>query len=154
MNKKIVVFLFLALSISWSVLAASQPEKDKSEKENGEVHVENPSEPLDSGIGWKLMRSIEMGNTGKFVNMVLIEQDRYTDKTIYSAAISKLCRGQDEFCRIRFWSQERFIPDRISITTEQYQQLKAEHLFNRTAGMHRLQWSCSVDPNSEDCIAQ
>jgi hypothetical protein len=154
MNKKNLTLLFLTLTLSWPIMASYQTEEDKNQNESTEITTEDSTVSLDSGIGWQLMRSIEIGKTGKVVNMVLVEQKRYTDKTIYSAAISKLCRGQNDFCRIRFWSQERYIPERVSITTEQYQQLKAEHLFDRTAGITKLQWSCSVDPNSQDCIAQ
>lgn len=160
MDTKLVAFLLLILIMSWPTLASSEP-VESAENDTEEVVVdeveeeasEASSEPLASGIGWQLIRSVELGNTGKFVNMVLIERGRQADKTIYSAALNRLCRDEKEFCRVRFWMQERFIPERASMTTEQYRHLLADHLFNREAGIHRIEYACSVDPNSDECIA-
>lgn len=154
MNSRLVVFLLLALAMSWPVLAASQQSEDAAGNETEKVVEEAAEAPaLASGIGWQVIRTLEMGTSGKFVHMVHIDNDRYTDKTIYSAAIHRLCSNEAEFCRVRFWNQERFIPDRISMTTQQYQQLKADHLFNRAAGIHRIEYACSVDPHNKECIA-
>ena len=163
MNTKLLAFLLLALVMSWPVLASSQPEEntendteevvEEAAEEAVEEAVEESTEPLASGIGWQVIRTVEMGNSGKFVYLVLVEQSRYTDKTIYSSAITRLCSGEEEFCRIRFWSNERFIPEKLSMTTEQYKRLKADHLFNRASGQHRTQYNCSVDPTIVDCTA-
>jgi len=121
----------------------------------GEDHdepVANSSPQLESGTGWRVVRSIEMGNSGKFVHMILIDHNVYTDKTIYSAVINRLCRSEQEFCRIRFWSEERFIPEKASLTIEQNKQLKAEYVVNKAAGIHQLRWSCSVDPDKSHCF--
>jgi hypothetical protein len=125
----------------------------------GEEHEHEHDEPaastssqLESGNGWRVVRSIEMGTSGKFVHMILVDHDVYTDKTVYSAAINRLCRAEEDFCRIRFWSQERFIPEKVSLTTEQNKQLKAEYIVNKAAGIHQLRWSCSVDPNKSHCF--
>ena len=125
----------------------------------GEEHEHEHDEPaastssqLESGNGWRVVRSMEMGTSGKFVHMILVDHDVYTDKTVYSAAINRLCRAEEDFCRIRFWSQERFIPEKVSLTTEQNKQLKAEYIVNKAAGIHQLRWSCSVDPNKSHCF--
>ncbi len=123
----------------------------------GENHVHNESDAdstpqLESGNGWRVVRSIEMGTSGKFVHMILVDHNVYTDKTVYSAAINRLCRAEEEFCRIRFWSQERFIPEKVSLTTEQNKQLKAEYVVNKAAGIHQLRWSCSVNPDKGQCF--
>ena len=141
--------LFLALTILYNNALSHTQE----EHEYGEPALSTNSLPhLESGNGWRVVRSIEMGNSGKFIHMVMVDHSVYTDKTVYSAAINRLCRPNEEFCRIRFWSQERFIPEKVSLTTEQNQQLKAEYIVNKTAGIHQLRWSCSVDPNKTHCF--
>lgn len=160
MNTKLVAFLLLALAMSLPALASSETvesaENDTEEvvaEEVEEEAAEETSEPLASGIGWQLIRSVELGSTGKFVNMVLIELGRQADKTIYSSAITRLCSDEKEFCRVRFWVQEKYIPERASMSTEQYRYLLADHLYNREGGIHRIEYACSVDPNSDECIA-
>lgn len=148
MNTKLVAFLLLALVMSWPAMVSA----DEAAENDTEEVAEKASEPLASGIGWQLIRSVELGSTGKFVNMVLVEQGRQADKTIYGSALNRLCRDEKEFCRVRFWMEERFIPERASMTTEQYRYLLADHLFNREAGIHQIQYACSVDPNSHDCV--
>ncbi|MBA3755740.1 MAG: hypothetical protein H0X02_05705 [Nitrosomonas sp.] len=138
--------LFLILTMPYSVFSHSG-----EEHEHGEP-VANSSSQLESGNGWRVVRSIEMGTSGKFVHMVLIEHGVYTDKTIYSAVINRLCRSEEDFCRIRFWSQERFIPEKASLTIEQNKQLKAEYVVNKAGGIHQLRWSCSVDPDKTHCF--
>lgn len=154
MNTKLVAFLLLVLAMSWSAIASASDEAAENDAEEVVEEVaEKSSEPLASGIGWQLIRSVELGKSGKFVNMVLIELGRQADKTIYSTAITRLCSDEKEFCRVRFWVQERFIPEKASMTTVQYQHLLADHLFNREAGIHRIEYACSVDPTNDECIA-
>ena len=153
MNTKLVAFLLLALAMSWPAIVSADETTENPAEEVIEEVVEESSEPLESGIGWQLIRSVELGSTGKFVNMVLIELGRQADKTIYSSAITRLCSDEKEFCRVRFWVQERFIPERASMTTEQYRHLLADHLYNREAGIHQIEYACSVDPTSDSCIA-
>ena len=153
MNTKLIAFLLLTLTMSWSAIASAEEAAENDTGEVVEEVAEEASEPLASGIGWQLIRSVELGSTGKFVNMVLIELGRQADKTIYSTAITRLCSDEKEFCRVRFWVQERFIPERASMTTVQYQHLLADHLYNREAGIHQIEYACSVDPTNSECIA-
>lgn len=149
----ISVFLMLLLAMPHTVFATSDDEAAEITEETTEATEETVAEEeLQSGIGWQLIRTLEMGNSGKFVNMILVEQDRYMDKTIYSTAITRLCQNEEEFCRVRFWSQARWVPEKVSMSPEQYQQLKADYLFNKTAGIQQLRWSCSVDAISENCM--
>lgn len=136
------VFLFLILALPFSVFAHEG--EDHS-------HDESASE-LDGGNGWRLVRKVELGTSGKFVNLVLIDHAVYTDKTIYSAVINRLCSPSDQFCRIRFWSEERFIPETAALSVEQNKQLRADYLVNKVAGMHHLRWSCTVDPDKTHCF--
>ena len=136
------VFLFLILALPFSVFAHEG--EDHS-------HDESASE-LDGGNGWRLVRKVELGTSGKFVNLVLIDHAVYTDKTIYSAVINRLCSPSDQFCRIRFWSEERFVPETAALTVEQNKQLRADYLVNKVAGMHHLRWSCTVDPDKTHCF--
>lgn len=136
------IFLFLILALPFSVFAHEG--EDHS-------HDESASE-LDGGNGWRLVRKVELGTSGKFVNLVLIDHAVYTDKTIYSAVINRLCSPSDQFCRIRFWSEERFVPETAALTVEQNKQLRADYLVNKVAGMHHLRWSCTVDPDKTHCF--
>ena len=133
------------------VLALSLSHHAFSHEGEDHEHEDSDSQP-ESGQGWRVVRAIEMGTSGKFVHMILVDHDVHTDKTIYSAAINRLCRADEEFCRIRFWSQERYIPEKVSLTTEQNKQLKAEYVVNKTAGIHQLRWSCSVNPVKGQCF--
>ena len=160
--------LLIALAITWSSLAFSGQEGEQAAVDNAasstpveqaapasaesETVAETKEQALPSGIGWKLVRRLEIGNSGKFVQMVLIEKGRQADKTIYSSAIHKLCGGEKEFCRIRFWVQPYLIPEKISLTLEQQKGQQADHLVNRAAGVHRTLWACTIDPTSESCI--
>ncbi|SFP37050.1 hypothetical protein SAMN05216419_1001161 [Nitrosomonas cryotolerans] len=148
MRKKVTNILLLVLiqAISVSVFAAVEPTVPVIDVD------EKVSEPLDSGLGWQLMKSLPMGKSGKSIHMVLINHSQYTDKTIYSAAINRLCRSEKEFCRIRFWSNKRFLPEKASMTPLQYKELKAEYTFNSAAGILQTQWSCSVDPDKSHCV--
>jgi len=158
MNKSIIcALLFLALSIPYAAFAES--EKDTVETvDEAEASAETEAgaaeevSTLESGNGWKTVLIAELGNSGKKIHMVLVDQSRHTDKTVYSNAISRICQNEDEFCRVRFWSNERYIPERASLTAEQNKQLKADYLFNKAAGVRELRWSCGIDANSQNCI--
>jgi len=147
--------LLIALAITWSNLAFSAQDEAAASVEETAPAAEATAadeKALPSGIGWQLIRSVEMGNSGKFVHMVLVENGRQADKTIYGSAIHRLCANEKEFCRIRFWVQKYFIPEKASLTLEQQKSQQADHLFNRAAGIHRTLWACTIDPTSESCI--
>ncbi|PSJ17286.1 hypothetical protein [Nitrosomonas supralitoralis] len=143
-------FLSTLLVLPLSVFSHGN-EEHEHEHEQNESTADSSSE-LASGIGWRVVRNVELGTSGKIIHMVLVEHSKYTDKTIYSAAINRLCNPKNEFCRIRFWSEERFIPEKASLTVEQNKQLRADYLVNKAGGIHQLQWSCSVDPDKNNCI--
>jgi hypothetical protein len=156
MNKRIWNVLLIAMLISWSALVLSgQAEEQESSAEEAapiETEAKAAEEQLPSGIGWRLVRSVEMGKSGKFVHMVLVDKDRQMDKTVYSAAIHKLCAKETEFCRIRFWIQDYFIPKKLTPTAEQVKAQKADYLFNRAGGVHRTLYSCTVDHDRAQCV--
>lgn len=160
MNKKILNSLLFAAAISLTGLVFSEESDAQHATEEVSSQTETTTttetassdEALPSGIGWRLVRKVEMGNTGKFVHMVLVEPKRQMDKTIYSNAITRLCGKEEEFCRIRFWIEERFIPEKSIPTGEQLQRQKADYLLNRKAGINRTQWSCTVDHDRTECI--
>lgn len=161
-KKLICTIIFFALCLPVAVFAESGDVTNDSEEvtnETAEVtkaaadsEEATEEKALQSGNGWRKVRVAELGKSGKFVQMVLIDHNRHTDKTIYSNAINRLCKPDDEFCRVRFWSNERYIPDRVAMSPEQRKHLKADYLVNKAAGMHHLQWSCRVDPLSENCL--
>jgi len=148
MRKLVNSMFFIAIFTLPCSISAHEGE----DHDHDEAAEDTSATNQESGIGWKLIRSLEMGNSGKFVHMVLVDHAVYTDKTVYSAAINRLCRADDEFCRIRFWSQEKYIPEKASLTTEQNKHLRADYLVNKSAGMQHLRWSCSVDPDKAKCF--
>ena len=152
MQKLIIgIFLMSALFVPYTVFATPDESADTIVEET-DSSDDGAQTALESGIGWQLIRKMEMGSSGKFVNMVLVDQKRYMDKSIYSTAITRLCQNEEEFCRVRFWSQARWVPEKVSMSPAQYKELKADYLFNKAQGMKRLQWACSVDANSLNCL--
>ena len=145
--------IFLALTISCPAFASSEAEESAEQSsESSEELVEQSSGPLDTGPGWQLIHSLELGKSGKFVHMVLIDRDKTSDTTAYSSAITRICGKQEEFCRIRFWNQEKYVPEKISLSTEQNKNLLVEYTFNRAAGIRQTRWSCSVNPSMLGCF--
>jgi hypothetical protein len=111
-----------------------------------------PSPKLYSGEGWRVVRSVELGETGKYVHMVLVDLNRDTDISVYGAARIKICRSEPNFCRIRFWNEERYIPKSVSFTQNQYKALRAEYTFNREGGIQKMRYACTVLPNKSLCF--
>lgn len=142
---KLLSSLLLSLLLS-APLAAFAHEGDDHE------HGDAASSQLESGNGWRLVRSVELGSSGKFIHLVLVDHAVYTDRTVYSSAINRLCGANNEFCRIRFWSEEKFVPEKATMSVEQNKQLRADYLVNKSAGMKHLHYSCSVNPDKNNCF--
>ncbi len=140
--KLISILLILGLTLSGQTFATS--EQAETSKESVDT--------LPSGNNWQVIRSVQVGKSEKSVYMVLVNHDFYTDKTVYSNAINRLCRSEKEFCKIRFWSQLQNIPEKLSMKPDQYKQMRAEYTFNKRSGMLKLTWSCTVDPDRTHCL--
>ena len=117
MSKKVIGTL-IAFVLSWSVSAA-----------------QISAQPLVHGDGWRLVRSIQLGNSGNYIHMVLIDSKRDMDTAVYGAALSKICRSEPDFCRVRFWNEERLVSESISFTEAQFKGLRAEYVFNRAGSV-------------------
>ncbi|SDV99997.1 hypothetical protein [Nitrosomonas communis] len=171
MNKKLIGSMFLAMTLLWAAQAqseetesaessqeaASSPQEAASSSQEAapsseETAAPKAAESLPSGLGWRVVRVLEIGSSGKFVHMVLVDLNKEMDKTVYSAAINQICGKATEFCRIRFWTQERSIPEKVTPTAEQLKQQKAEFLFNKAAGIRQTTWSCAVNPDKTQCV--
>ena len=136
MLKKTILVTFLFL-ISFKAIAGSAAQ---------------PSPELHSGEGWRVVRSVELGQTGKYIHMVLVDLNRDTDLSLYGAARIKICRSEPDFCRIRFWNEERYIPNSVSFTKNQHKTLRAEYTFNREGGIQKMRYACTVLPNKGLCF--
>lgn len=164
MNKKLIGSMFLALTLLWAAQAQSEEAESAEPSQEAasssqeaasssqEDVAQKSTESLPSGLGWRVVRVLEIGSSGKFVHMVLVDLDKEMDKTVYSAAITQICGKATEFCRIRFWTQERSIPEKVTPTAEQLKQQKAEFLFNKAAGIRQTTWSCAVNPDKTQCV--
>ena len=144
MNKSIIGIAFIFV-LSWSVSASSQPQQQSQPQQK--------LQPLAQGDGWQLVRSVQLGNSGNYIHMVLIDAKRDMDKAVYGAALSKLCRSQPDFCRVRFWNEARYVPDSISFTDAQFKALRAEYVFNRAGGVQELRYACTVVPDKSQCFS-
>jgi hypothetical protein len=135
MTKKTKFFVFLALISFWPVSGSTQQLR-----------------PQYSGDGWRLVRSVQLGKTEKYIHMVLIDLNRDTDIAVYGSAINKICRSEPDFCRVRFWNEERYVPKSISFTKNQYKTLRAEYTFNRAGDLQEMRYSCTVLPYKGQCF--
>lgn len=156
MYKNMIGLVFLALMISYPAFTSSAVEEPAEQSsEPSEEVVEQSSEPLDTGHGWQLIRTLELGsNTGKFVYIVLVDRDKTSDTTVYSSAIKRICSKEEEFCRIRFWNLEKYLPEKVTLNAAQSRNLLVEHTYNRTAGINETRWACSVNAARQDCFIQ
>ncbi len=136
MVKKTIFFVFIVIVSFWTVSGSSQQ-----------------LQPLLSGDGWRLVRSVQLGNSGKYIHMVLVELNRDTDIAVYGAALNKICRSEPDFCRVRFWNEERYVPKSISFTEGQFKTLRAEYTFNRAGGVQEMRYACTVLPNESQCFS-
>lgn len=85
--------------------------------------------------------------------MVLIDSNRDMDKAVYGAALSKICRSQPDFCRVRFWNQERLVSQSISFKDAEFKALRAEYIFNRAGGVQQLLYACTVVSDKNQCFS-
>lgn len=152
MNKKLTGIAFVAcvaFVLSWPVSAASlsQPQPQPQAQQQSQLP------PLAHGDGWRLVRSLELGNSGNFIHMVLIDSNRDMDKAVYGAALSKICRSEPDFCRVRFWNQERHVSQSISFKDSEFKALRAEYIFNRAGGVQQLLYACTVVSDKSQCFS-
>jgi hypothetical protein len=145
-NKSIIgIALFV---LSWTVSTSSQSQQQPPQQQQPQQQ-----QPLAQGDGWRLVRSVQLGNSGNYIHMVLIDVSRDADKAVYGAALSKLCRSQPDFCRVRFWNEARYVPESISFTDAQFKALRAEYVFNRAGGVQELRYACTVVPDKNQCFS-
>ncbi len=135
---------FIAFVLTWPVAALSQQPKPQPQQQ---------SQPLMSGDGWRVVRSVQLGNSGKYIHMVLIDPKRDADKAVYGSALRSLCRSQSDFCRVRFWNAARNIPETITFTESQFKTLRAEYTLNRAGGIEELRYACTVAPENKQCFS-
>lgn len=135
---------FIAFVLTWPVAALSQQSKPQPQQ---------PSQPLMSGDGWRLVRSVQLGNSGRYIHMVLIDAKRDADKAVYGSALSSICRSEPDFCRVRFWNEARNVPETITFTETQFKTLRAEYVLNRAGGVQELRYACTAVPDKNQCFS-
>src|SRR5690349_6306332 len=143
MNKRVkdkrVIAIAFSIILSWPVSAfpLQQPESQSQSQSAS-------SRELPHGDGCRLVRSIQLGNSKNYIHMVLIDGKRDMDKAVYGAALSKICRSEPDFCRVRFWNEERHVANSISFTDAQFKALRAEYIFNRAGHVQQMKYACTV----------
>ncbi|HET7062158.1 MAG TPA: hypothetical protein VFI43_08285 [Nitrosospira sp.] len=143
MNKKEVIFaLTVFLSFPLAAMAVQQVQTEQSQ-----------AQPPLHGDGWRLVRSIQLGTSKHFIHMVLIDSKRDMDKAVYGAALSKICRSEPDFCRVRFWNEERLVPSAISFTDAQFKGMRAEYVFNRAGNVQEMRYACTVVSDKNQCFS-
>ena len=143
MNKKLIGFAIFGLIFSLPATAVLQ----KTEPRPPHIHQSA------HGDGWRLVRSVQLGNTSNYIHMVLIDRERDMDKAVYGAALSKLCRSEPDFCRVRFWNEERHVAESISFTDAQFKALRAEYIFNRAGNLQQMRYACTVVSDKNQCFS-
>ena len=138
MIKKLISITLITLVHLWPISGSTQQTK---------------SQLTVNGDGWRLVRSVQLGDSGKYIHMVLINLERDTDKSVYGAAINKICGSEKDFCRIRFWNEERYIPQSTSFTDGQFKTLRAEYTFNRAGSVQEIRYACTVLPDKGQCFS-
>jgi hypothetical protein len=151
MSKRVVgmgmaVFAFV---FSGPVSASLQQQESQSQP----LQRQEQSRPLAHGDGWRLVRSIQLGNSKNYIHMVLIDSKRDMDKAVYGAALSKICRSEPDFCRVRFWNEERHVAHAISFTDAQFKALRAEYIFNRAGQVQQMKYACTVVSDKNQCFS-
>ena len=144
MRTRSIGIALIAISLSFPITAWSQSTKAPPKK--------TPT-PLMSGDGWKLVRSVQLGTSGRFIHTVLIDPKRDSDKTVYGAALKSICRSELEFCRVRFWNQARDVADKITFTESQFKMLRAEFNLNLAGGIEELRYACTVAHENKQCFS-
>ncbi|SEO87053.1 hypothetical protein [Nitrosovibrio sp. Nv6] len=148
MNKRVVGVTLFAFVLSLPVSAAlSQPELQS------EQQPQSQAQPLPHGDGWRLVRSVQLGNSKNYIHMVLIDSKRDMDQAVYGAALSKICRSEPDFCRVRFWNEERHVAQAISFTDAQFKALRAEYIFNRAGSVQQMRYACTVVSDKNQCFS-
>jgi hypothetical protein len=149
-NSRIIAIGLIALVSSWPVSAAST---QADPRQPSEAQLQSQPQPPLHGDGWRLVRSIQLGNSGNYVHMVLIDSKRDMDKAVYGAALSKICRSEPDFCRVRFWNEERHVSHSISFTDAQFKALRAEYVFNRAGSVQEMRYACTVVSDKNQCFS-
>jgi hypothetical protein len=143
MNKRAVIFALTAfLSFPPAATAVQQVQAEQSQ-----------TQPSLHGDGWRLVRSVQLGTSKHFIHMVLIDSKRDMDKAVYGAALSKICRSEPDFCRVRFWNEERLVPNAISFTDAQFKGMRAEYVFNRAGHVQEMRYACTVVSDKNQCFS-
>lgn len=151
MNIKAISVAFIAFALTWPV--AALPQEAKPQPQQAKPQPQQQSQPLLSGNGWRVVRSVQFGNSGKYIHLVLIDAKRDMDKALYGSAQDRICRSEPDFCRIRFWNELRHIPEKVSLTEAQQKALRAEYIFNREGGVQQMRYACTVVSDKNQCFS-
>lgn len=156
MNKRIIYVAIFAFALSWPASAAlQQAEAQTQSQAQAQPNQQQQAQPqqLPHGDGWRLVRSVQLGNSKNYIHMVLIDSKRDMDKAVYGAALSKICRSEPDFCRVRFWNEERHVAQAISFTDAQFKALRAEYVFNRAGSVEQMRYACTVVSDKNQCFS-
>ena len=154
MSKRVIGIAIFAFVFSLPVSASLQQQESQPQpKSQPSQEQEAQSQPLAHGDGWRLVRSVQLGNSKNYIHMVLIDSSRDMDKAVYGAALSKICRSEPDFCRVRFWNEERHVANSISFTETQFKALRAEYIFNRAGQVQQMKYACTVVSDKNQCFS-
>jgi hypothetical protein len=156
MNKRIIYVAIFAFALSWPASAAlQQTEAQTQSQAQAQPNQQQQAQPqqLPHGDGWRLVRSVQLGNSKNYIHMVLIDSKRDMDTAVYGAALSKICRSEPDFCRVRFWNEERHVAQAISFTDAQFKALRAEYVFNRAGSVEQMRYACTVVSDKNQCFS-
>ncbi|SFN89785.1 hypothetical protein SAMN05216386_2118 [Nitrosospira briensis] len=152
MNERIIYVAIVAFALSSSASAALQQPPAQTQPQLNQQQQSQPQQ-LPHGDGWRLVRSVQLGSSKNYIHMVLIDSKRDMDTAVYGAALSKICRSEPDFCRVRFWNEERHVAQAISFTDAQFKALRAEYVFNRAGSVQQMRYACTVVSDKNQCFS-
>lgn len=86
-----------------------------------------------------------------FRQFVLVDEGSKADKSVYDAAIARLC-PRDEYCYMYFWSEREQAADRVPFTKDQKSALLATYTFSGTTKYRQMNYSCQIDLDKSKCF--
>jgi hypothetical protein len=97
--------------------------------------------------GWRHVRTVGQ------IRLVVVDASLWRDKDVYRRAASAVCRDQNNFCKVLFWSDASMVPSAIPMTDAQARAMKADWVFNGRTGWRSI-WSCEIEPDPNQCFSQ
>jgi hypothetical protein len=92
-----------------------------------------------------------IGGQGQ-MQFVVIPQAKESDRSIYDAAITELCKPR-QWCGIQFWSDRATVPASLPMTDAAAKAQTASYIYNPNTGLTQFLWACRIHPEPDECFS-